>query len=133
MTPLHVQDAIVKEKQVGQLKATVGTVEREIKVLESAPRTADAEGAHTELVAASERMKGELAAIKEAGELMSAADRAKIEKTYDKVVGEWRKRKRMMSDLVGTILENYPKSKKALIEDMGAETDEDAKIDIKAL
>ena len=39
---------------------------------------------------------------------------------------EWRKRKRSCVDVINSILENYPKSKKILLEDIGVETDEDA-------
>ncbi|CAG0922250.1 unnamed protein product [Notodromas monacha] len=37
---------------------------------------------------------------------------------------EWRKRKRMAMDMIDGVLEEYPKTKKALLEDIGVETDE---------
>lgn len=52
----------------------------------------------------------------------------KIYKDSDKFVKEWRKRKRMASEMLEAILEGYPKGKKALIEETGVETDEDVNV-----
>ncbi|XP_075578892.1 homologous-pairing protein 2 homolog isoform X3 [Pelecanus crispus] len=41
---------------------------------------------------------------------------------------EWRKRKRMATELLEAILEGYPKSKKQFFEEVGIETDEDHNI-----
>ena len=38
---------------------------------------------------------------------------------------EWRKHKRMATELSDAILEGYPKSKKQFFEEVGIETDED--------
>ncbi|XP_021350431.1 homologous-pairing protein 2 homolog [Mizuhopecten yessoensis] len=43
-------------------------------------------------------------------------------------VKEWRKRKRMANDIIGAILEGYPKTRKELYDDVGIETDEDYKV-----
>ena len=43
---------------------------------------------------------------------------------------EWRKRKRICMNIVDAILENYPKSKKVLFEEIGLETEEDLGIKI---
>ena len=43
---------------------------------------------------------------------------------------EWCKRKRSCMEVVNSILENYPKSKKILLEDIGVETDEDAGVSL---
>ncbi|VEN59046.1 unnamed protein product [Callosobruchus maculatus] len=48
-----------------------------------------------------------------------------IEKMYEKSLTEYKKRKRMCMDVINAILENYPKSKKHLFEEMGIETDEE--------
>ena len=56
---------------------------------------------------------------------VSAGDFKKVEQVKTKHVSEWRKRKRMCSDMLEAILEGYPKTKKALLEDIGIEADED--------
>ncbi|KAG0413146.1 hypothetical protein HPB47_009720 [Ixodes persulcatus] len=54
--------------------------------------------------------------------------RDKIYKDKETAVKEWRRRKRMANDMLDAILEGYPKGKKALLEETGVETDEDAKV-----
>ncbi|ELW54981.1 Homologous-pairing protein 2 like protein [Tupaia chinensis] len=50
---------------------------------------------------------------------------AKVYKERQKYCKEWRKRKRMATELCDAILEGYPKSKKQFFEEVGIETDED--------
>ena len=57
-------------------------------------------------------------------------NKARIEKEYNANVGEWRKRKRYMKNIADAIMEGYPKTKKALYDDIGVETDEAAGVDI---
>ncbi|OTF73395.1 homologous-pairing protein 2-like protein [Euroglyphus maynei] len=47
-----------------------------------------------------------------------------------KLVDEWRKRKRMATGMINTIMENCPKKKKDFFEEVGIETDEDYNVDI---
>ena len=42
------------------------------------------------------------------------------------MIKEWRKRKRLTTDILDAILEGYPKKKKDLFEEVGIETDDDA-------
>ncbi|KAH9416088.1 PSMC3 interacting protein [Dermatophagoides pteronyssinus] len=42
-----------------------------------------------------------------------------------KLIDEWRKRKRMATGIIQTIMENCPKKKKDFFEEVGIETDED--------
>lgn len=58
-------------------------------------------------------------------EPVSSEQKVKAEQDYDKYLKEYKKRKRMCMDILDTILENYPKSKKQLLEEIGIETDED--------
>jgi len=52
----------------------------------------------------------------------------RVKNERQKLVTEWRKRKRMATSVVDGILESYPKPKKALFEEMGLETDEELKV-----
>ncbi|KFO97541.1 Homologous-pairing protein 2, partial [Calypte anna] len=45
---------------------------------------------------------------------------------------EWRRRKRMATELLEAILEGYPKSKKQFLEEVGIETDEDQGVTLPA-
>ncbi|KFQ68921.1 Homologous-pairing protein 2, partial [Phaethon lepturus] len=46
---------------------------------------------------------------------------------------EWRRRKRMATELLEAILEGYPKSKKQFFEEVGIETDEDHNVTLPAV
>ncbi|KAF7697834.1 hypothetical protein HF521_004344 [Silurus meridionalis] len=57
-------------------------------------------------------------------------EREKVYKERILYVKEWKKRKRLAADMMGAILEGYPKSKKEFLEEVGVETDEDHKVKI---
>jgi 26S proteasome regulatory subunit (ATPase 3-interacting protein) len=57
--------------------------------------------------------------------LISDTEKAQILKDKTKFEQEWRKRKRISNDILNAILENYPKNKKTLFEEIVIETDED--------
>ncbi|XP_015155131.1 homologous-pairing protein 2 homolog isoform X2 [Gallus gallus] len=63
--------------------------------------------------------------IKSATNQVTPEEKEKVcseQKLYCK---EWRRRKRMATELLDAILEGYPKSKKQFFEEVGIETDED--------
>uniref|UniRef100_A0A8D9EPU6 Homologous-pairing protein 2 homolog n=1 Tax=Cacopsylla melanoneura TaxID=428564 RepID=A0A8D9EPU6_9HEMI len=62
-------------------------------------------------------------------EVVSEADKKKLQETKEKLVKEYRKRKRMCTEMLDAVLENYPKSKKILLEETGVETDEMVKME----
>jgi 26S proteasome regulatory subunit (ATPase 3-interacting protein) len=49
----------------------------------------------------------------------------RIKKDHENNIKEWKKRKRLCMDIIETILESYPASKRSLLDEMGIETDED--------
>jgi len=53
--------------------------------------------------------------------VLDPAEKKKLVKTRDEMSLQLRKRKRMTKDLIGAVLEGYPKSKKQFIEDVGLE------------
>lgn len=75
-------------------------------------------------------MEARLHAAKSSKDAVSPEESIKIHKGYRDSVQNWRKRKRMATDIVSAILEGYPKSKKELIEEVGIETDEDYNVSI---
>lgn len=52
-------------------------------------------------------------------------DRELVKKDHENYTKEYRKRKRMCTNILDSIMENCPKTKKALYEEIGIETDED--------
>ncbi len=57
-------------------------------------------------------------------------DKVKVERKHEAAVKEWRKRKRLCINVLDAVLENYPKPKKTLYEEIGLETEDDLGIKI---
>ena len=57
-------------------------------------------------------------------QVISAEDKAKITKIFTSTVAQWKKRKRMATDSLDSILDGWPKTKKQLLEEIGVETDD---------
>lgn len=57
---------------------------------------------------------------------ISEAEGRKIDSEHEKLLKEYRNRKGMCMEMLNTILEAYPKTKKHLLEEIGVETDDDA-------
>ncbi|XP_064614255.1 homologous-pairing protein 2 homolog [Liolophura sinensis] len=108
--------------------ADIHKAETELKSLTSSLTTAEAERLLGEVTQSCHSLKSKLASLKEGQVLISKEDKDKIYHERAKFVKEWRKRKRMSNDILGAILEGYPKTKKQLYEDIGVETDEDYKV-----
>ncbi|XP_072385858.1 homologous-pairing protein 2 homolog [Diabrotica undecimpunctata] len=58
-------------------------------------------------------------------ELVCPQKKSQVLKEYEKFLKETKKRRRIGMDMLNAILENYPKTKKHLFEDIGIETDDD--------
>jgi len=63
-------------------------------------------------------------------EVISAEDKAKISMLHSTTVTIWKKRKRMVTDVLDSVLESWPKSKKSLMEEIGVDSDEDVGVKI---
>ncbi|XP_013827621.1 PREDICTED: homologous-pairing protein 2 homolog isoform X2 [Capra hircus] len=68
-----------------------------------------------------ERLKN----IKAATNHVTPEEKEQVYKERQRYHKEWRRRKRMATELSDAILEGYPKSKKQFFEEVGIETDED--------
>ncbi|KAL9704161.1 hypothetical protein quinque_007679 [Culex quinquefasciatus] len=56
----------------------------------------------------------------------SNLDPVEVEARHNRYLTAYRKRKRICTELIGHIMEGYPKTKRHLLEDIGIETDEEA-------
>jgi len=70
-----------------------------------------------------ETMESKLKDLSQNKVKLSAADFKKACAIKEKTASELRKRKRICGDMLDQILESYPNGKKALIEEVGVETD----------
>lgn len=63
-------------------------------------------------------------------EFVSAEDKAKISLLHTTTVTLWKKRKRMATDVLDSVLESWPKTKQSLMEEVGVDTDESVGVKI---
>ncbi|TRY93216.1 hypothetical protein DNTS_014357 [Danionella cerebrum] len=134
-----VSDAELKKMDVriSEIAAEVQTtsqrcrqMDTELKELNSSLTTAEMKAQIQELQAECSGYRERLQKIKSATNHVTPEEREKVYKEREIFVKEWRKRKRLASDMIGSILEGYPKSKKQFLEEAGIETDEDHKVTI---
>ncbi|KAJ2941327.1 hypothetical protein O0L34_g3527 [Tuta absoluta] len=102
------------------LKAT----EISLKTLTSAPTNTMAKAKIEELNNVIENLNKKLETLRNSTEVISAEDKKAILGEHDKLLREYRKRKRISSDMIEAIMEGYPKSKKCLLDELCVETDE---------
>ena len=65
-------------------------------------------------------------------QVISAEDKAKISVLHSTTVTLWKKRKRMATDVLDSVLESWPKTKQSLMEEIGVDTDESVGVKIPA-
>ena len=61
---------------------------------------------------------------------ITQTEKSRIQKLHANNIQHWKKRKRLASEMLDQILENYPKSKRELLDEIGIETDEDHNVKI---
>uniref|UniRef100_A0A0B7A6W4 Homologous-pairing protein 2 homolog n=1 Tax=Arion vulgaris TaxID=1028688 RepID=A0A0B7A6W4_9EUPU len=103
----------------------IRAVESELQLFNGLLSTAAAREELSKIYPDIENLKNKLGKLKEGRVLISKEEKDKVFKNREKYVKEWRKRKRITSDILNSILEGYPKTKKQLYDDIGIETDED--------
>ncbi|XP_010768789.1 homologous-pairing protein 2 homolog [Notothenia coriiceps] len=123
------------DAQISQLSADVQSItqscrqlDAEVKELNSALRTEEVMSEIKELKAECSGYKARVEKIKSATNHVTPEEREKVYTDRNVYVKEWKKRKRLASDMMDSILEGYPKSKKQFLEEVGVETDEDCKV-----
>ncbi|XP_054274925.1 homologous-pairing protein 2 homolog [Macrosteles quadrilineatus] len=128
-------DLAVLEAETEKVTQNYKNVEQEAKEAENslrellgAPTTAEAKEQLAKLEEKVETLRTKLAKLSENTVLVSPGERTKIKTEHEKLLKEYRKRKRTCMDIINAIMEGYPKSKKALMEEVGMETDEDVKM-----
>ncbi|XP_041633680.1 homologous-pairing protein 2 homolog [Cheilinus undulatus] len=132
-----VNDADLKamDSQISELSADVQSLtqtcrqlDTELKELNSSLTTEEIQSEIQELKVECSGYRARLEKIKSATNHVTPEEREKVYKEQTVYVKEWKKRKRMASDMMNQILEGYPKSKKEFLDEAGVETDEDCKV-----
>ncbi|XP_060945841.1 homologous-pairing protein 2 homolog [Limanda limanda] len=110
------------------LTQTCKQLDAELKELNSSLTVNEMESEIRELKAECSGYRARLEKIKTATNYVTPEEKEKVCKERTVYVKEWKKRKRLASDMIDAILEGYPKSKKAFLDEVGVETDEDKKV-----
>lgn len=110
------------ERKYKQSEAELKTVRGTCSVEEAARKVAETEKSVSEL----SRQLAERKEASGASTVISAKDMELVKKDYEKYTKEYKRRKRMCTDMLDAILENCLKTKKALYEEIGIETDASA-------
>ncbi|XP_007899659.2 homologous-pairing protein 2 homolog isoform X1 [Callorhinchus milii] len=117
-------------KKVETAQQNSRQMETELKELNSSMTTqeltAEIKALNKECVVYQERLRK----IQSSSSLVTPEEKEKVFDERKQYVKEWRKRKRLATDLIDAILEGYPKSKKQFFEEVGIETDEDSKVTV---
>lgn len=124
------QKVVTLNEQVQIRQEEVRKLEGEIKGFNSSISTEEARKLIKELDHENQTLSLKIAKLKEGGNVISPQEKERVYSSRTKYVKEWRKRKRMGNDILGAILEGYPKTKKQLYEEIGVETDEDFNVAI---
>ncbi|XP_005815076.1 homologous-pairing protein 2 homolog isoform X1 [Xiphophorus maculatus] len=132
-----VSDADLKamDKQISELSAEVQTLTQSCRQLDTELKELNSSLTTEEMMAEIQELKAECSGYRERLEKIKSAtnhvtpeEKEKVYKERDVYVKEWKKRKRLASDMMNAILEGYPKSKKEFLEEVGVETDEDCMV-----
>ncbi|XP_017774535.1 PREDICTED: homologous-pairing protein 2 homolog [Nicrophorus vespilloides] len=116
------------EKGGDQLKLTMTELNR----LQGTKSLGEVRCEYKELTAQIEALKEKLSQYDDGNaETVSDEERNAVLQEREKIIKEYKKRKRLCMDIVDAIMEGYPKTKKQLMEEVGIETDEEAEFKIK--
>ncbi|XP_057316915.1 homologous-pairing protein 2 homolog [Hydractinia symbiolongicarpus] len=143
-SPLQDQYGDYNETEIKALDLKLSSLQEEVNILQQESKKYEAEinkyssqmstknmvKKAKELKNNNEILQQRISKLRSGTTLMTKEDRLKLYNKKDKMLGQWKKRKRMTSDVLNAILEGYPKSKKQLLEEVGVETDEDVGVQI---
>lgn len=143
-SPLQDQYGDYNETEIKALDLKLSSLQEEVNILQQESKKYDVEinkyssqistkdmvRKVKELKNNNEILQQRISKLRSGTTLMTKEDRLKLYNKKDKMLGQWKKRKRMTSDVLNAILEGYPKSKKQLLEEVGVETDDDVGVQI---
>ena len=124
---LHVMDAAISSlcEKLRVSQDAARHLESQLRAISSAPTTEDASHQLANTSTECKNLMSRLKNLQTVANAVSPEERKLVFAVQEKTVKEWRKRKRMAMDIVNTVLEGYPKTKKQFLEEVGVETDED--------
>ncbi|RKP05935.1 Tat binding protein 1-interacting protein-domain-containing protein [Thamnocephalis sphaerospora] len=120
------------DAEIAQLQTQVGALSQETKKLSSvlqglttALTTEEVKRTLNELKEENARHEAKLATLRKGGVTIDPQERKRTEAEYEKCRALWKSRKRLFTDIFSAVTEHHPSKPKALMEEIGVETDED--------
>ncbi|XP_061333547.1 homologous-pairing protein 2 homolog isoform X2 [Pezoporus flaviventris] len=123
------QQGRIREKAYGKQKIYFAD---QLKELSSSMTTPEVAKEIKELKKDCESYTEKLERMKSATNHVTPEEKEKVCSEQKLYCREWRRRKRMATELLDAILEGYPKSKKQFFEEVGIETDEEHNVVLPA-
>ena len=120
------QEANEVQNELNELNAEIKVKEDKIKFQNSQLTTAEAKKRLKEVQDEIAQLEVKLSELGDQKNMVDQDTMNAAKKSQTENVKEWRKRKRMFSNMADAVLENFPHPKKMLFEEMGVETDQDA-------
>lgn len=118
------------DQSIKSLEQNLKTLDCELNKLTQSLTTPDIKNKIAQLLEENGELEARLETLTKNKDSINPKERDELIKNNEKYVKEWRKRKRIVTDMTDAILEGYPKPKKTLFEEMGLETDEDLKVSL---
>lgn len=118
------EELLATNEALRQIKRKYKESEVEVKALQSTYSTEEAARTLAEMEKNITELKMQIAQLTEIHGNVPEKDKEQVKKDFEKVTKEYKKRKRLCTDVLDSILENCPKTKKVLFEEIGIETDE---------
>ncbi|PNF43829.1 Homologous-pairing protein 2-like protein [Cryptotermes secundus] len=112
-------------KKVASVEQVLKGSENQVHELQLAPTTSEAQNEKKVLENRVRALKEKLDIISKNSVKISETDKKQIQNEYESNMKEWCKKKRVCMDIVEAMLEGYHDSKRALLNEIGIETDED--------
>lgn len=112
-------------EKVASAEQVLKSSENQVHELQLAPTTSEAQNEKKALENRVRALKEKLDIISKNSVKISETDKKQIQNDYESNMKEWHKKKRVCMDIVEAMLEGYHDSKRALLNEIGIETDED--------
>ncbi|CAG9124948.1 unnamed protein product [Plutella xylostella] len=114
----------VVAKSLEEQSEALKTSESKLKLLISTPTTDTAISLTNDARTRIEVLESKLNVLRTSTQVLSPEEKRKVSELHSKLLSEYRKRKRICSDMIETMMEGYPKSKKTFLEELCVETDD---------
>lgn len=115
----------IQDAELAKLRTEINAKDQKLKLLKQHIPIEDLEKKLAALEALAKELQKKAGELTKKCENVDPEEQAQVKKKRQVYIGEWRKRKRLANEMLGPILENASKPKKAMIEEIGIETDED--------